>query len=217
MGVIPPQPGFLKTLRAVTKKSGSLLIFDEVMTGFRVSLGGAQGLFGVRPDLTCLGKVIGGGMPLAAFGGPKEMMDYLFPLGPVYQAGTLSGNPAAVACGIATLKLLKKQPELFRRAETRALELEKGVQKLIRQKKLAWTFQRSGTMWTLFFSSRPVRNFLDARKSDTRLFGKFFRFLLSKNIFIAPSAFEANFLSSAHLRSHVEETLKAIANFAGGH
>jgi len=213
MGCIPPKPDFLKTLRGLTQKYKSLLIFDEVMTGWRVSLGGAQRLYGVKPDLTCLGKVVGGGMPLAVYGGKRKWMDQVSPLGGVYQAGTLSGNPAAVACGIATLETLKKHTNHFRIAEKRAKELEKGLNQLIRRKKLLWTVNRVGTMWTLFLGSGPIENFQDVQKTDLKLFSKLFQFLLKKGVYITPSAFEANFTSSAHTSAHIQQTLRAIEEF----
>jgi len=215
MGVIPPLPGFLKETRRLTRQKGSLLIFDEVMTGFRAALKGAQSLFGVQPDITCLGKVIGGGMPLAAFGGRAKIMNALSPLGNVYQAGTLSGNPAAVAAGVTTLELLKKNPSLFQKAERLAYQLERGIRKIIEDRGLSWQFHRVGTMWTLFFTSKPVKNFQDVQTSDLKLFSKFFRYLLKQGIYITPSAFEANFLSCAHTSLDIQRTLGAISKFAG--
>ncbi len=206
MGCVPPAHGFLEALRDVTARHGSLLIFDEVMTGFRVALGGAQERFGIRPDLTTLGKIIGGGLPMAAYGGRAEIMQKIAPLGPVYQAGTLSGNPLAVAAGLAMLRYLIAHPEVYGTLEARAAELT------------AWTppgvtVNRVGSMFTFFFSPESVTDWESAKKCDTARFGKFFHFLLERGVYIAPSQFEAGFVSAAHSEEDIRETVKAAREF----
>ncbi len=206
MGCVPPVHGFLEALRDVTARHGSLLIFDEVMTGFRVALGGAQERFGIRPDLTTLGKIIGGGLPMAAYGGRAEIMQKIAPLGPVYQAGTLSGNPLAVAAGLAMLRYLVAHPEVYGTLEARAAELT------------AWTppgvtVNRVGSMFTFFFSPQPVTDWESAKKCDTARFGKFFHFLLERGVYIAPSQFEAGFVSAAHSEEDIRATVKAAREF----
>jgi glutamate-1-semialdehyde 2,1-aminomutase len=206
MGCVPPAHGFLEALRDVTARHGSLLIFDEVMTGFRVALGGAQQRFGIRPDLTTLGKIIGGGLPMAAYGGRADIMQKIAPLGPVYQAGTLSGNPLAVAAGLAMLRYLIAHPEVYETLEARAAELT------------AWTppgvtVNRVGSMFTFFFSPEPVTDWESAKKCDTARFGKFFHFLLERGVYIAPSQFEAGFVSAAHSEEDIRETVKAAREF----
>ena len=206
-GVIPPRAGFLGDLREITEKAGILLIFDEVMTGFRLAMGGAQELYGVKPDLTTLGKIIGGGMPIGAVGGQSDIMKLLAPAGPVYQAGTLSGNPLAVAAGRATLAELK--PEIYERLETLAKQLETGVRENLRKRSLPLQYQRVGSMASLFFTDKPVRNFTDALRCDTAAFGRYFHNMLDSGIYLPPSQFEAFFVSAAHTPDDIDRTITA--------
>jgi len=206
-GVIPARMGFLRELREITAKRKILLIFDEVMTGFRVAPGGAQQLYKIKPDMTTLGKVIGGGMPIGAFGGRKEIMEMLAPAGPVYQAGTLSGNPVAVAAGLATLNEL--HAELYTTLERRASQLESGIRENLQKLGLPYTYQRVGSMACLFFTDRPVRNFEDALTCDTKAFGRYYHVMLEQGIYLPPSQFEAFFLSAAHSEEDIEQTIKA--------
>lgn len=206
MGCVPPVPGFLEALRELTARHGALLIFDEVMTGFRVALGGAQQRFGIRPDLTTLGKIIGGGLPLAAYGGRADIMRKIAPLGPVYQAGTLSGNPLAVAAGLAVVRYLIANPGLYDQLEARGAQLT------------AWTppgvtINRVGAMFTYFFSPDPVTDWDSANKCDTARFGKYFHFMLERGIYLAPSQFEAAFLSTAHSEEDIRTTVSAARDF----
>ncbi len=210
MGVVPPREGFLKFLREITQKNGSLLIFDEVITGFRLSKGGAQELFGVEPDITCLGKILGGGMPVGAYGGRKEIMSQVAPEGPVYQAGTLSGNPVAMVCGVETLKELRDK-EPYPQLETRMKQLSEGVGKILGDKGIPHRINVVGSMMTVFFTDREVFDFESAKSSDTELFGKFFRKLLEKGVLIPPSQFEAWFVGTAHEEKHIEEALERIS------
>jgi glutamate-1-semialdehyde 2,1-aminomutase len=202
MGCVPPAPGFLEALRSITQKAGALLIFDEVMTGFRVAFGGAQQLYGIMPDLTTLGKVIGGGLPVGAYGGRKEIMKLIAPSGPVYQAGTLSGNPLAVAAGLAMLRHLKEHPEVYAQLEARAARLCASVPEGI-------TVNRVGSMFTCFFAGGPVTDYESAKRSDTARFGRFFRAMLERGVYLAPSQFEAAFVSAAHSERDIEETIAA--------
>ncbi len=202
MGCVPPAPGFLEALRALTERYGALLIFDEVMTGFRVARGGAQELFGIRPDLTTLGKIIGGGLPLAAYGGRAEVMRQVAPAGPVYQAGTLSGNPVAVAAGLATVRRLKEQPEIYDQLEARTAQLTAYAPPGV-------TVNRVGSMFTFFFTEGPVRDWDSAKRSDTGQFGRFFHAMLERGIYLAPSQFEAAFVSAAHTENDIQATVKA--------
>jgi glutamate-1-semialdehyde 2,1-aminomutase len=206
-GVIPARIRFLRKLREITAKQKILLIFDEVMTGFRVAPGGAQQLYKIQPDLTTLGKVIGGGMPIGAFGGKREIMELLAPAGPVYQAGTLSGNPVAVAAGLATLNEL--HAELYATLEQRAKQLESGIRDNLQTLDMPCTYQRVGSMACLFFTDRPVRNFEDALTSDTKAFGRYYHAMLERGIYLPPSQFEAFFLSGAHSEEDIEKTIKA--------
>jgi glutamate-1-semialdehyde 2,1-aminomutase len=205
MGVVLPEPGFLEVLRRLCDASGALLVFDEVITGFRLARGGAQELFGVMPDLTILGKIVGGGLPLAAFGGRAEIMDRLAPSGDVYQAGTLSGNPLATAAGLAVLRRLR-DPSVYEQLEQRGARLESGLAPLGR-------VQRVSAMATLFMTDEPVRNFDDAQRSDTDRYGALFRHLLERGIYIAPSQFEAMFVSLAHGDEEIDRTIQAVADF----
>ncbi|MBR6460455.1 MAG: glutamate-1-semialdehyde 2,1-aminomutase [Verrucomicrobia bacterium] len=207
-GVFAPLPGFLEGLREVTEKNGALLIFDEVMTGFRVAKGGAQERFGIKPDLSCFGKIIGGGLPVGAFGGRAEIMDYLAPLGPVYQAGTLSGNPLAMAAGIASLELLLEN-DCYTKLEQLGQQLESGMQDAARSAGIPVRFNRVGAMFCAYFTDQPVHNLADAMKSDRERFARYFRGMLEQGVFLAPSQFEAGFLSTAHTEADIETTIRA--------
>jgi glutamate-1-semialdehyde 2,1-aminomutase len=202
MGCVPPQPGYLQALREITAKHGALLIFDEVMTGFRVAFGGAQQRYGIHPDMTTLGKVIGGGLPIGAYGGRADIMQCVAPVGPVYQAGTLSGNPLAVAAGLAMLRYLKAHPEVYDQLESRAVALTANAPAGV-------TVNRVGSMFTFFFTDQPVTDWESAKRSDTAKFGKFFRHMLERGIYLAPSQFEAAFMSAAHTEEDVAKTVEA--------
>jgi glutamate-1-semialdehyde 2,1-aminomutase len=202
MGCVPPAAGFLEALRAITSRYGALLIFDEVMTGFRVAFGGAQQRYGIQPDLTTLGKVIGGGLPVGAYGGRKDIMSQVAPAGPVYQAGTLSGNPLAVAAGLAMLRHLKRHPAIYDRLETRAAALCAAAPAGI-------TVNRVGSMFTFFFTDGPVTDYASAKRSDTARFGRFFRAMLERGVYLAPSQFEAAFVSAAHTEDDIRQTIAA--------
>jgi glutamate-1-semialdehyde 2,1-aminomutase len=202
MGCVPPLPGYLEAMREITARHGALLIFDEVMTGFRVAFGGAQQRFGIRPDLTTLGKVIGGGLPVGAYGGRKDIMSKVAPAGPIYQAGTLSGNPLAVAAGLAMLRHLKTHPQIYDRLERLGAEICAAAPAGI-------TVNRVGAMFTFFFTDRPVMDYESAKRSDTVQFGRFFRGMLERGIYLAPSQFEAAFLSAAHTEEDIRRTIAA--------
>src|SRR5579871_6619390 len=206
MGCVPPLPGFLEALRHLTQRHGALLIFDEVMTGFRVALGGAQARYGIRPDLTTIGKIIGGGLPLAAYGGRADVMKKIAPAGPVYQAGTLSGNPLAVAAGLAMLRHLLAHPEIYDLLEARAAQLTERPPAGV-------TVNRVGSMFTFFFTPDPVTDWDSAKKCDTTRLGKFFHFLLERGVYIAPSQFEAGFVSAAHSEDDIRRTVEAAREF----
>ena len=210
-GVIPPAEGFLSGLRKLATEEGALLIFDEVITGFRVSLGGAQQLYGIRPDLTCLGKIIGGGLPVGAFGGRREIMEQLAPLGPVYQAGTLSGNPLAMSIGFETVKILEEQ-NIHERLEHLSSLLEQGLTANLEKLGLPYKVNRVGSMMSLFFTDREVTDFTSAAGCDIEAFKIYFRNMLEQGIYLAPSAFEASFVSAAHNEQDIEKTLKAAYN-----
>jgi glutamate-1-semialdehyde 2,1-aminomutase len=218
MGCVPPEPGFLEGLREITAQHGALLVFDEVMTGFRLAYGGAQERFGIAPDLTTMGKVVGGGFPLAAYGGRREIMAKIAPAGAVYQAGTLSGNPIAVSAGLAQLGLLE-DGAAYGVLEARGAELEAGLKAAASEAGVPCTVNRVGSMITGFFTGQPVRNYADARTSDTARFGAFFRGMLERGVYLAPSQFEAAFLSTAHSPEDVQATVAAarecLAAFAG--
>ena len=209
MGVVPPEADFLKTLREETAKYGALLIFDEVITGFRLSLGGAQEYFEVEPDLTTLGKVIGGGMPVGAYGGKKTFMEKVAPEGNIYQAGTLSGNPVAMAAGLATVRVLK-DTNPYKVLENRTSKFVKEISKLLLEKGLEHSYNQIGSMFTIFFTDKKVRNYKDAVSSNTEIFAKFFKSLLRNGVLIPPSQFEAWFLSTAHEDKILEEALESI-------
>jgi glutamate-1-semialdehyde 2,1-aminomutase len=208
MGCVPPLPGFHEGLRKVCDQYGIVLIFDEVMTGFRVAYGGAQQLYKIKPDLTTLGKVIGGGLPVGAYGGRREIMEKISPLGPIYQAGTLSGNPLAMTAGIETLKLLAR-PGVYKTLEKISADLEKGLRVAANEAGIATTINRVGSMFTTFFTDRKVTDFASAKTSDTARFGKFFRSMLANGVNLAPSQFEAAFLSLAHSKSDINKTIEA--------
>jgi glutamate-1-semialdehyde 2,1-aminomutase len=210
MGCVPPAPGFLEGLARLCKADGALLVFDEVMTGFRLAYGGAQARFGITPDLTTLAKIAGGGLPLGAFGGRRDVMSQLAPLGPVYQAGTLSGNPVATAAGLATLELLRA-PDTYETLERTGAALEEGLRDAARAAGVPVTVQRVGAMWTVFFSATPVTDWASASRCDTDAFGRWHRAMLARGIYLPPSQFEAAFHSLAHDAAAIETTLRAAA------
>ncbi|MGE5237192.1 MAG: glutamate-1-semialdehyde 2,1-aminomutase [Chloroflexota bacterium] len=211
IGCVLPKPGFLETLRSETEKHGIVLIFDEVMTGFRVSAGGAQAHYGIRPDMTCLGKVIGGGLPVGAYGGRAEIMSRIAPEGPVYQAGTLSGNPLAMTAGIETLKILARK-ESYARLEQTMRHLEEGLRDAATRAGAATRFYRAGTMFCTYFTNREVTDYATAKTSDTARYARFFMKMLEQGIYLAPSQFEAGFISLAHTAADVEKTVAAAYN-----
>jgi glutamate-1-semialdehyde 2,1-aminomutase len=202
MGCVPPAPGYLEGMRAITEKHGALLILDEVMTGFRVAFGGAQARYGIRPDLTTLGKVIGGGLPVGAYGGRRDIMSKVAPAGPIYQAGTLSGNPLAVAAGLAMLRHLKAHPEIYDRLEAMGAKIEAAAPGEV-------TVNRVGSMFTFFFTQGPVTDWDSAKHCNTAKFGDFFRAMLERGIYLAPSQFEAAFISAAHTDEDIDRTIAA--------
>lgn len=206
MGCVPPVPGFLEAMRELTARHGALLIFDEVMTGFRVALGGAQARFGIRPDLSTFGKIIGGGLPLAAYGGRADIMHKVAPLGPVYQAGTLSGNPLAVTAGLAMLRELLANPGIYAALEARAAQLTAWVPPGV-------TINRVGSMFTFFFTESPVTDWETAKQSDAARFGKFFHHMLERGVYLAPSQFEAGFVSAVHSEDDIQTTVVAARGF----
>jgi glutamate-1-semialdehyde 2,1-aminomutase len=208
MGLVPPEPGYLAALRELTAKHGTLLVFDEVMTGFRVAYGGAQALYGITPDLTALGKVIGGGLPAAAYGASAAVMDRVSPAGPIFQAGTLSGNPLAMAAGLATLRLLRDESP-YDRLEALSSRLAEGLDRAATDAGVPHVVQRVGSMVTLFFHDGPVRNYDDARRSDTRRFGRFFWEMLARGVYLPCSQFEAAFVSAAHTDDDIDRTIEA--------
>jgi glutamate-1-semialdehyde 2,1-aminomutase len=208
VGCVLPKPGFLETLRKETEQYGIVLIFDEVMTGFRVSYGGAQASYGIKPDMTCLGKVIGGGMPVGAYGGKKQIMSVVAPEGPVYQAGTLSGNPVAMTAGIETLKILSRKGT-YEKLEKTMAGLEEGLKDAARRAGVKTKFYRAGTMFCTYFTNSEVVDYSTAKKSDTEKFGRFFRGMLSRGINLAPSQFEAGFVSLAHTQKDIDKTVRA--------
>lgn len=208
MGVVPPDTGYLEGLRDLTRRHGALLIFDEVMTGFRVAPGGAQQRYGVVPDLTTLGKVIGGGLPVGAYGGRQDIMDHLAPNGPVYQAGTLSGNPVAMTAGLKTLEILER-PGVFHAMETQMTALCAGLGHAAKEAGVPVFQTQAGTMACLYFTDQPIHNFADAKKADTKRYARWFHAMLERGVYVAPSQFEAGFISTAHDASIIERTLEA--------
>jgi glutamate-1-semialdehyde 2,1-aminomutase len=207
MGVVPAQPGFLQGLRRIADRNGTVLVFDEVISGFRLAKGGAQELSGIRPDLTCLGKVIGGGLPVGAYGGRADLMEQLAPKGAVYQAGTLSGNPLAVAAGLATLNLLEATPP-YEKLERLGARLEQGLSRALGSR--PGCVQRVGSLLTLFFGIERVRDYDDALNADTERFEKFFQAMLAEGVWLPPSQFEAWFLSTAHTEMEIDATIAAV-------
>jgi glutamate-1-semialdehyde 2,1-aminomutase len=209
MGCVPPMDGFLQGLRSLCNEFKALLIFDEVMTGFRVALGGAQALYRVIPDLTTLGKIIGGGLPVGAYGGKKEIMQMVAPAGPMYQAGTLSGNPLAMAAGLTMLRILHSNKMIYKQLEQRSAQLEEGIRGNLNKLGLEHTFNRAGSMCTLFFTSKPVTDYDSVKTCDTAKFSLYFNSMLEQGIYLPPSQFEAAFLSTAHSERIIEKTIKA--------
>jgi glutamate-1-semialdehyde 2,1-aminomutase len=218
MGCVPPASGYLEALRAITERDHALLIFDEVMTGFRLAYGGAQELYAIQPDLTTMGKIIGGGLPVGAYGGASEIMDLVAPLGPVYQAGTLSGNPLAMAAGYATLRYLREHKDVYAKLDKLAAEVVAGVAGAAKDAGVQMCHNRVGSMFTWFFAPGPVTDWTSAAKSDTEAFGRFFRAMLEIGIYLPPSQFEALFLSAAHTEDDVQQTIAAAKQaFAAVH
>lgn len=209
MGVVPADIEFMKLLRRITKQYGTLLIIDEVMTGFRISYGGGQEIYNVKPDITTFGKIIGGGLPVGAYGGKREIMEKMAPLGPIYQAGTLSGNPLAMTAGLVTLKKLKDHPEIYLQLEEKAKLLEEGLKEQTKSLGIVASFNRVGSMMCMFFTETEVVDLKSAMTSDTKRFSKYFEEMLKQGIYLAPSQFEAAFISMAHTREDIEKTLEA--------
>ena len=216
MGTVPPRDGYLKFLRKISEQNGALLIFDEVMTGFRVAFGGAQQLYGIKPDLTTLGKIIGAGLPVGAYGGRKDIMDMVAPVGPVYQAGTLSGNPLAMAAGLAAVRHLREHPEIYQQLEEHSATLEKGVLAQAKRHRVPLSANRAGSMLTWFFQPGPVHDWDTAAKSDTEAFGRFHRAMLDRGIYLPPSQFEALFVSAAHTDGDIGRTVEAAGHALEG-
>ena len=211
MGIVLPREGFLKGLEEACRNHGALLIFDEVITGFRLAYGGVQKIFGISPDLTCLGKIIGGGMPVGAYGGRREVMEKISPLGPIYQAGTLSGNPLAMTCGLETLDVLR-QKDVYKKLDLLARELCRGLEDLARQKGIPARINRSGSMFTLFFTGDEVFDYNSAKKADAGKYAKYFQGMLQAGVWLPPSQFEACFVSLAHTARDIEGTLKGAGS-----
>jgi len=214
MGVVPPEKGFLDFCREITARNGSLLIFDEVMTGFRLARGGAQGVYDITPDITCLGKIIGGGLPVGAYGGSRELMRNIAPTGPIYQAGTLSGNPLAMTAGLLTLRRLKNKT-IYEGLEQRTARLCEGLSKAAAEAGVKTVTNRVGSMWTSFFSNSAVTNWTTANKSNRELYGKFFHAMLDEGVYLAPSQFEAAFVSTAHTDAIIDGTIQAARKALG--
>jgi glutamate-1-semialdehyde 2,1-aminomutase len=218
MGCVPPARGYLEALRAITTQDKALLIFDEVMTGFRLAFGGAQELYAIQPDVTTMGKIIGGGLPVGGYGGPSEIMDLVAPLGPMYQAGTLSGNPLAMAAGYATLRYLRDHKDIYGKLDKLAAEVVAGVASAAKDAGVTMCHNRVGSMFTWFFTAGPVTDWTSAAKSDTEAFGRFFRAMLENGVYLPPSQFEAAFMSAAHTADDVQQTIAAAKQaFAMAH
>ena len=213
MGVVLPKEGFLEGLRRICTEQGSLLIFDEVITGFRLSLSGAQGYFGIEPDLTTFGKIIGGGMPVGAYGGRKDVMKLIAPSGPVYQAGTLSGNPVAMAAGLRQLKLLRETPDFYKKLNHKADVFFEGMQEAVKAAGKPWQINHIGSLGCIFFTDRPVTNYAEAKTSDTKKFGEYFSYMIKNGIYLAPSQFEAMFLSAAMTEEELANTLEIFKGY----
>ena len=211
MAVIPPEPGFLEQLHKVCREYGTLLIFDEVLTGFRVAYGGAQNLYGIKPDISCFGKLLGGGMPIGAYGARAEIIDHLQPIGDVYQAGTFSGNPVTIAGGIAILKALR-HPSVYDVLEARTAQLFEGLGQVIQSRGLPIQLQRVGSMFAIVFAEKPVRNFQDSLKIEAKAFAKFFHYILEHGIYFPPSSVDAACVSAAHTEDEIEQTIKICAD-----
>ena len=210
MGVVPPEEGFLQGLRDITKQYGTVLIFDEVITGFRLALGGAQDYYGVTPDMTTFGKIVGGGMPMAVYGGRREIMDCISPTGPVYQAGTLSGNPVAVAAGTAMLKLLMGDTDVYERLEEKSARIENAFRTAVEKYHIKAQVNRVGSLMSIFFTDRPVKSFDDVQTSDLAQFAKYFRVMKAHSMYIAPSQYEAFFVNDALSEADLQMTERAI-------
>jgi glutamate-1-semialdehyde 2,1-aminomutase len=215
MGCVPPQSGFLNFVREITSRNETLLIFDEVMTGFRLARGGAQELYGIKPDITCLGKIIGGGLPVGAYGGSRDLMNHIAPAGPIYQAGTLSGNPLAMTAGLITLRRLKDKT-IYETLERRSAQLTNGLAREATKAGFETVTNRVGSMWTTFFTDAPVTNWESANRSDRVLYGKFFHRMLDEGVYLAPSQFEAAFVGIAHTDEIIEQTIQAAGRALGG-
>ncbi len=213
MGVVLPEKGFLEGLRRICTEHGSLLIFDEVITGFRLGLSGAQGYYGIEPDLTTFGKIIGGGMPVGAYGGRKEIMEMVAPAGPVYQAGTLSGNPVAMAAGLAQIRLLRDTPGFYEELHKKSGRLFTGMEEILKEAEKPWQLNHIGSLGCLFFTEQPVRDYASAKTSDTEAFARYFSHMLKEGIYLAPSQFEAMFVSSAVTEEEIDETLTAVRRY----
>ena len=213
MGVVLPQEGFLEGLRRICTEQGSLLIFDEVITGFRLSLSGAQGYFDIEPDLTTFGKIIGGGMPVGAYGGRKDVMKLIAPSGPVYQAGTLSGNPVAMAAGLRQLKLLRETPDFYEKLNHKADGFFENMQEAVKAAGKPWQINHIGSLGCIFFTDRPVTNYAEAKTSDTKKFGEYFSYMIKNGIYLAPSQFEAMFLSAAMTEEELANTLEIFKGY----
>ena len=216
MGVVAPEAGFLPGLRKLCDENGSLLIFDEVITGFRLGIDGAQGYYGIRPDLTTFGKIIGAGMPVGAYGGRRDVMRVVSPVGTVYQAGTLSGNPVAMTAGLTQLRLLAENPRWYRELNEKADRFFGRMEQMLLRRGLPYTVNRVGSLGCLFFTDAPVRNYDDASRADTEMFGRYCRFLFENGIYCAPSQFEAMFLSMAHTEEELDRTLETMDRFFAG-
>ena len=216
MGVVPPEPGFLKGLRSLCDESGALLIFDEVITGFRLGISGAQGYYGIEPDLTTFGKIIGGGMPVGAYGGSREIMELVAPVGGVYQAGTLSGNPVAMAAGIAQLTILKEHPEYYTDLNEKADKFYQNMQKILKKSGRPYQVNHVGSLGCLYFTEKEVMDYESAKTSDTKAFADYCNYMTAHGVYLAPSQFEAMFLSLAHTEEMLQETLEIMEQYFMG-